>query len=152
MCDGYIMANAIIITIATCVIIYGLVDLVFNLSGINKKHNMMIERLNISFISMMEESNKLMSTLSITGMEPSVVTYFVPCWPGIYNKLRGNIKLYLYTHQYNVTEAKVDKSRQLLVVSKEQFFFMQLKGWVGTTDKKKAVKAIRYLKEMVSLP
>jgi len=87
----------------------------------------MIEKLNISFIHMMQENNKLVTNLNIqTSIAESVVTYLVPCWPGIINKLRGRIKLHLFTHEYDVTEEKIDRSRQLLVVSKEQFFLMQL--------------------------
>jgi len=146
------MINAIIIVIAAFIITYGLVNLFFRLTGINKRHDTTMERLNISFIHMMKENNKLMATLSVPVTSPSVVTYFVRCYPGILNKFRGNIKLQLFMHEYDIRESKIDNSRQFLIISKEQFFFMQLKGWIGTTDRNKAVKAIRYLKEMVSLP
>ena len=146
------MTQVIIIVIATGAIIYGLVDLIFSLSGINKKHNIAIERLNINFIKTLADTRKQFSQFGVIGLEPTIVTYFVPCYSGIYNKLRGNIKLCLFTHEYTVTEPKIDKSRQFLIISKEKMFFMELKGWIGTTDRKEAVKAIRYLKEMVSLP
>jgi len=111
-----------------------------------------MEGLTINFIKTMKQLHTASAGFGIMDNAP-YVTYFVQCYPGMYNKVLGNIKLRLFTHRYTITaEEKVEKSRQFLVVSKEQFFFMQLKGWIGTTSKKKAVKAIRYLKEMVSLP
>ena len=146
------MTQIIIMVVAIGVITYGAIDLIFRLTGINKKHDITMERLTINFIDTMKKLHTASAGLGIMNDAPDM-TYFVQCYPGIYNKLRGKIKLCLFKHEYSITEnVRVDKSRQFLIVSKEQFFFMQLKGWIGTKDRDKAVRAIRYLKEMVSLP
>ena len=146
------MGGVILIILVSIVIGCALGQMIRDFSGMTKRHNETMERLNISFIHTIQETNQQLSKYGIHSAPDSILTYFVPCYPGIYNKLQGNIKMHLYTHEYNVTKEKIDKSRQFLVVSKEQFFLMQLKGWIGTTDRKLAVKAISYLKEVVSLP
>ncbi len=146
------MINITVLIITSVVIIYGIFDLLYGFSAINKKHNKTMENLNINFIHTMKKLHAASVGLGMNNDAPDI-TYFIPCYPGIYNKLLGNTKLNLFIHEYDITgKARVEKSRQFLVVSKEQFFFMHLKGWIGTKDRKKAVKAIRYLKKMVSLP
>jgi len=49
------MVNVIIIVIATVVMIYGLVDLLFYMSGMTKKHNDAMEGLTINFIKTMKQ-------------------------------------------------------------------------------------------------
>ena len=144
--------NIVLLIVVIGVISYGFFDLVYGFSAISKKHNINMENLTINFIGTIRQLHIAGAGLGIMGDAPNV-TYFVQCYPGFYNKLRGKIKLCLFKHEYRITEKlKSEKSRQFLLISKEQFFFMQLKGWIGTKDKKKAVKAIRYLKEVVSLP
>ena len=146
------MVNTIIYVVATGVIIYGFIDLFFNLTGINKDHRFAMENINISFIRDMKEIQKQAATYGINSHTDSDLVYLVPGWPGIINKLRGRHRLYLFVHTYDVTKPEVDKSCQLLDISKETYFYMQLKGWIETKDRNKAVKAIRHLKEVVSLP
>ena len=147
-----VMVNTILIICVTGVLIFGIVSMVFDFSGMNKRHNNAMEGMTINFIKTMKQLHTASAGFGIMEDAPDV-TYFVPCYPGLYNKLLGNVKLCLFIHEYRITETlKVEKSRQFLVVSKEQFFFMQLKGWIGTKDREKAVKAICHLKEMVSLP
>lgn len=144
--------NAIVFIIASTVIIFGLVKMIDELTGIRKKHDIAMERIHMRFIKDMQSLHQTISPYNIPGHEPTVVTYLVPCWPGVFNKLRGKIRLCLWTHDYNISKLETDKSRQFLVVSKSAFFYMQLKGWIETTERENAVRAIRYLGEMVSLP
>ena len=146
------MASTIIYVIATGAILYGLIDLIFNITGINKKHNLAIEGININFIKQMKTLHKQTAQYGIPSISEFELTYLVPCWPGLINRLRGRHRLCLFVHKYNVTKPEVDKSCQMLDVSKETYFYMQLKGWIETENRNKAVKAIRHLKEMVSLP
>lgn len=146
------MPNIILLVILTSIMSFFVAKMILEFSGINKKHDKNMERMTIDFIGTMRQIHTASAGFGIIDDAPDV-TYFVQCYPGFYNKLRGKIKLCLFKHEYSITgKPKVEKSRQFLIVSKEQFFFMQLKGWIKTKDKKKAVKAIRYLKEMVSLP
>lgn len=146
------MMSVVFLIFIICILCFGTAKMVFDFSGMTKKHNITMESLNINFIHTMQKIHTQSIGVGLNSDAPNV-TYFIPCFPGIYNKLRSNTKLHLFIHEYTVTEElQTEKSRQFLVVSKEQFFFMQLKGWIGTTDRRKAVKAIRYLKEMVSLP
>ena len=146
------MVNIIIYVVATGVIIYGLIDLIFNLTGINRKHRLAIEGININFIKIMKKIQKQAVQFNIPGVSECDLVYLVPCWPGLINKLRGRRRLHLFVHTYDVTKPEVDRSCQILDVSKETYFYMQLKGWIKTRNRNKAVKAIRHLKEMVSLP
>ena len=144
--------NSIVFMIAFSVIIFGLVKMIDELTGIGKRHKLAMERIHMRFIKDLQDLNKTMSAYSVPGHEPSTVTYLVPCWPGVLNKLRGKIKLCLWTHEYSISKPDIDKSYQFLVVSKSALFYMQLKGWIETTERKKAARAISYLGEMVSMP
>jgi len=146
------MASTIIYVIAAGAILYGLVDLIFNITGINEKHRKAIEGININFIKDMKKMQKQALQYGINTLSDFDLVYLVPCWPGLFNKLRGRRRLCLFVHAYNISKPEVDQSCQMLDVSKETYFYMQLKGWIKTRNRNKAVKAIRHLKEMVSLP
>lgn len=146
------MSTVLIYVVATGVILYGLIDLIFNVSGINKKHRLAIEGINIKFIHDMKKLHKQSAQYGIPSVNEFDLTYLVPCWPGLFNKLRGKRRLCLFVHKYDISKPEVDQSCQMLDVSKETYFYMQLKGWVETRNRNKAVKAIRHLREVVSLP
>ena len=118
----------------------------FIFSDINlAKHKARMEKINIDHAQEMMKIQKAAGNLLSSIGDPSfTVTYIMPVenqswW---YN-LFGKIKIYPYTFNYGGRDTR--SSEYTKIISKNKWFYLQLKNWSETDDREVALKAMKYL-------
>ena len=109
------------------------------------KHKARMEKINIDHAKEMMKIQKTAGNLLSSIDDPSfTVTYIMPVknqswW---YN-LFGKIKIYPYTFNYGGRDTQ--SSEYTKIISKNKWFYLQLKNWSETDDREVALKAMKYL-------
>lgn len=141
------------LTVITVSMILPLVWLMYFSDTSFIKHNERMEKLNIDHARDMRRLHLLSANL-FQDDNRFIITYLVPTprqpkWARLSNRIR----IYPYTFQYAIGD--IDEgppSKYTKTISKNKWFYMQLKNWSETENRESAVNAMEYLQWERDIP
>lgn len=115
------------------------------------KFNAKMEKLNVKHAQDMHKLQRMTGTL-FPDDERFVITYLTPTkHQPMWAQLSNQIRIYPYIYRYNNKDDGTP-SKYTKTISKNKWFYMQLKNWSETEDSEVALEAMKYLRWKRDIP